>query len=138
MWDVIGMGPEMIQMAPVSHLLQSKKFCERLGFMFIDEVHLVDEWGCTFRKDFLQLTELCSHVKTDVTFLGMSATLHDDNLKRIQQLLGFVAGQFCDVKLGLNQTDLMYCPCFLSQSMEGHTFPNLAWVLPNIVHGLQS
>ena len=53
MWDVIGMGPEMIQTAPVSHLLQSKKFCERLGFMFIDEVHLVDEWGHTFRKDFL-------------------------------------------------------------------------------------
>ncbi len=79
MWDVIGMGPEMIQMAPVSHLLQSKKSCERLGFMFIDEVHLVDEWGCTFRKDFLQLTELHSHVKTDVTFLGMSATLHDNN-----------------------------------------------------------
>ena len=83
------------------------------------------------------MTEFRSHVKTDVTFLGMSATLHDDNLKRIQQLLGFVAGQFCDVKLGLNQTDLMYCPHFLSQSVEGHTFPNLAWVLPNIVHGPQ-
>src|SRR5260370_32059540 len=53
MCDVIGMGPEMIQMAPVAHLLQSKRFCERLGFMFIDEVHLIDEWGCTFRKDFL-------------------------------------------------------------------------------------
>ncbi len=53
MWDVIGMGPEMIQTAPVAHLLQSKRFCKRLGFMFIDEVHLIDEWGHTFRKDFL-------------------------------------------------------------------------------------
>ena len=53
MWDVIEMGPKMIQMAPVAHLLQSERFCERLGFMFIDEVHLIDEWGCTFRKEFL-------------------------------------------------------------------------------------
>ena len=53
MWDVVGMGPEMIQSAPVARLLQSKRFLQRLGSMFIDEVHLVDEWGHTFRKDFL-------------------------------------------------------------------------------------
>lgn len=79
MWDVVRMGPEMIQSAPVAWLLQSKRFLQRLGSMFIDEVHLVDEWGHTFRKDFLQLTELCSCVKSCVTFLGMSASLHDDN-----------------------------------------------------------
>ena len=78
-WDVIAMGPEMIQTAPVGHLLQSKKFHQRLGFVVIDEVHLVNNWGHTFRKDFLPLTELCSHVETHVTFLGMSASLHDNN-----------------------------------------------------------
>ena len=127
--DVIGMGPEMIQTTPVAHLLQSKKFCQRLGFMVIDEVHLVDKWGHTFRKDFLQLTELRSCVKTHVTFLGMSASLHDNNRQRVQQLLGFA------VKLTIDQTDLMYCPCFLTWSAEGPTFPNLAWTLPAVMHG---
>jgi len=47
------MGPKMIQTAPVAHLLQSTKFSQNLGFMFIDEVHLMDEWGHTFRKEFL-------------------------------------------------------------------------------------
>ena len=31
----------------------------------------------------------------------------------------------------------MYCPHFLSQSIEGPTFPDLAWMLPDIVHGPQ-
>src|SRR5260370_39468399 len=31
----------------------------------------------------------------------------------------------------------MYCPCFLSQSIEGPTFPDLAWTLPDVVHGPQ-
>jgi len=93
-WDVIGMGPEMLQTAPIAHLLQSKKFHQRLGFIFVDEVHLVDEWGHTFRKEFLQLTELCSHVETHVMFLGMSASLHDDNQRQVQQLLGFATSQF--------------------------------------------
>ena len=134
MWDVIGMGPEMIQTAPVAHLLQSKMFCQRLGFMFVNEVHLIDEWGRTFRKDFLRLTELHSRVQTHVTFLGMSASLHDDNRRKVQRLLGFAAGQFCDVKLALDRTDLMYCPCFLSQSIEGSSFPDLAWTLPDFVY----
>ena len=136
-WDVIGMGPEMMQMAPIAHLLQSKRFCKRLGFIFIDEVHLIDEWGRTFRKDFLRLAKLRSRVNTDVTFLSMSATLHDDNRRKIQRLLGFAAGQFHNVKLELDRTDLMYCPRFLSQSIEGPTFPDLAWTLPDIVHGPQ-
>jgi len=64
----------------------------------------------------------------------MSASLHDG---RVQQLLGFAAGQFWDVKLTIDQTDLMYCLCFLSQSVEGPTFPDLAWSLPDVVHGPQ-
>ena len=51
--------------------------------------------------------------------------------------MGFAAGQFWDVKLTIDQTDLMYCLCFLSQSVEGPTFPDLAWSLPDVVHGPQ-
>ena len=102
--------------------------------MFVDEVHLIDEWGHMFRKDFLQLTELRSRVQTHVTFLGMSASLHDNNRRKVQRLLGFAAGQFWDVKLALDRTDLMYCPRFLSQSIKGSSFPDLPWTLPDIVY----
>ena len=51
--------------------------------------------------------------------------------------MGFAAGQFWDIKLTIDQTDLMYCLCFLSQSVEGPTFPDLAWSLPDVVHGPQ-
>ena len=33
--------------------------------------------------------------------------------------------------------DLMYCPRFLSQSVEGPSFPDLAWTLPDIIYGPQ-
>src|SRR5258708_10543779 len=29
----------------------------------------------------------------------------------------------------------MYCPHFLSQSIEGPTFPNFAWTLPDVMYG---
>ncbi len=31
----------------------------------------------------------------------------------------------------------MYCPCFLSQSIEGPTFPDLTWTLPDVGYGPQ-
>ena len=31
----------------------------------------------------------------------------------------------------------MYCPHFLSQSIEGPTFPDLAWTLPDVGYGPQ-
>ena len=45
---MIGMGPEMILMPPVAKLLQDRHFVAKLGFVFIDEVHLVTQWGKNF------------------------------------------------------------------------------------------
>ena len=45
---MIGMGPEMILMPPIAKLLQDRHFVTKLGFVFIDEVHLVTQWGKNF------------------------------------------------------------------------------------------
>ncbi|KAF8335347.1 uncharacterized protein EI90DRAFT_2913029, partial [Cantharellus anzutake] len=76
-WDVIGMGPEMIQSRPMAALLCNAEFTRKLGFIFVDEVHLVLQWGSTFCKDYLKLGELRSRVQTRITFLAMSASLHE-------------------------------------------------------------
>ena len=47
-WDMIGMGPKMILMPPVAKLLWNWHFLAKLAFVFIDEVHLVTQWGENF------------------------------------------------------------------------------------------
>ena len=133
-WDVIGMGPEMLQSAPVARLFRNKHFVQKLGFVFIDEVHLVLQWGLSFRKDYLKLCELHACLLTQVTFLAMSASLHDDSHIKVQGMLGFKTNQFHDIKLPIDHPDLKYCPQFLLNSTQGTMFPDLAWVIPPFIN----
>jgi len=55
---MIGMGPEMVLAQPVTKLLQDHSFIKKLGFIFIDEVHLVTQWGSSFQPAYLRLGEL--------------------------------------------------------------------------------
>jgi hypothetical protein len=64
----------------------------------------------------------------------MSASLHDDSRTKVQGILGFKKNQFHDIKLPIDRPDLKYCPRFLLNSTEGTTFPDLAWVIPPIIH----
>ncbi len=128
------MGPEMVQSQPMAQLLHNMKFTQKLGFIFIDEVHILLQWGSTFQKDYLKLGELQSCVRTHITFLAMSTSLHNSSHTKVQGILGFKKGHFHDEKLPIDQTDLMYCLRFLSHSTEGMTFPNLTWVIPEIVN----
>ena len=60
-------------------------------------------------------------------FLGMSVSLHDDNQRKVQQFLGFVAGQF--VTSNLNLTEQTLCIAHVSS-------PNPLKVPPSLIlHG---
>ncbi len=133
-WDVITMGPEMLQSKAVGLLLDWEGFKKKVGLVYVDEAHLVYEWGAEFHKDFWKIGELCSQLPSSVTWLAMSATLQDLACVKVQHTLGFKENQFHDVKLPIDRTDLKYCPRFLSHSIEGLTFPDLAWVIPIIVN----
>src|SRR5258708_38424919 len=64
----------------------------------------------------------------------MSATLQDETRLQTQQDLRFKMGQFWDVKLPIDRTDLKYWPRFLTSSTGGTTFPDLAWTIPVIAN----
>src|SRR5260370_10230103 len=53
---------------------------------------------------------------------------------QVQWDLHFRMGQFWDVKLPIDHTDLKYWPHFLTSSTGGTTFPDLTWTIPMIMN----
>ena len=117
-WDVIAMGPEMLQSRVAGFLLGWESFKKKVGLVYVDEVHLVYKWGTEFCKDFQKIGKLHSQLPSSVTWLAMSVTLQDFVWTKVQDTLGFKQNQFHDVKLPIDRTDLKYCPCFLSHCKD--------------------
>jgi superfamily II DNA helicase RecQ len=53
--NVILTGPEQLKTSDFKKTLRNKKFYNRVCSKGFDEVYLLNAWGATFHKDFLQM-----------------------------------------------------------------------------------
>jgi superfamily II DNA helicase RecQ len=70
-------------------VLTDPSFQKKLALVAIDEVHVVSEWGKTFRRHYSQLELLRRFIGKDVPWLGCSATLDPVMLEEVQKFCGF-------------------------------------------------
>ncbi|XP_071108991.1 ATP-dependent DNA helicase Q1-like [Haliotis cracherodii] len=70
--------------------LRDTEFCSKeIKAVFIDECHIVEEWGKEFRKGYHSLKNLPA-VFTNAMFIGLSGTLTVLQLARLPSVLGMV------------------------------------------------
>jgi len=71
----------------------------------VDEVHLVDEWGCDFRKSFADIWTLRSFVPDHVTFVAFSASVElGRQTEQVLRSPGFHKGHYYFESLLIIQT----------------------------------
>jgi len=76
-------------------LLQDDHFQSQLVLVAIDELHVVEEWGETWRASYSMLLILRDLIRRDVPWFGASATLDPIMLENVKISVGFAS----DVKI---------------------------------------
>ena len=74
-YQVITLLPESLRSDEFKVLRQDSRFRARWGIIVVAEVHLVDEWGCDFRKFFADIWTLQSFAPDHITSAAFSASM---------------------------------------------------------------
>ncbi|OJD26691.1 hypothetical protein ACJ73_01922 [Blastomyces percursus] len=91
MYTHILLGAEVAVANHFAQVLKDPVFRRKLVLIAVDEAHVVEEWGKTFRTDYSRLAILRTRAATQgrVPFFATSATIDPDMLKDIKKTLGF-------------------------------------------------
>lgn len=88
-------------------ILHHEPFLNRLALVGIDELHVVQQWGESFRPNYSQLQVLRARVGPTVPWFGTSATLDPAMLQAVKVSAGFST----DVRVihtDIDRSDLFY------------------------------
>ena len=69
--------------------MQDQSFQKRLVLVAIDELHVIAEWGTSWRPAYSKLAVLRNRINSDVPWFGTSATLDLEMLTIVKELAGF-------------------------------------------------
>lgn len=58
-----------------ANVLDDSRFASRLSLLAIDEIHLIEEWGKSFRPLYAEIEKVRKRIPPSVPLLGVSATL---------------------------------------------------------------
>ncbi|KAJ7779877.1 hypothetical protein B0H16DRAFT_1300097 [Mycena metata] len=137
--NVILSGPEQLKSSEFEKALRDKNFYSRICGTGFDEVHLLNSWGASFRKDFQHMGFV--HARMDERhnpWLLTSATVRDgapfDNICR---LLG-LNKNFHLIRRSSFRPDIRILFRDLVSPISGDSFPELDFVLdenrPSIIY----
>ncbi|KAK6969273.1 ATP-dependent DNA helicase Q1 [Favolaschia claudopus] len=128
--NIILTGPEQLTRREFEKALQDKEFYGRVCGTGFDEVHLLNTWGASFRKDFQQMGFLKARMKDQHNhWILTSATVRDgppfDNICR---LLG-LNNNFHLIRRSSHRPDIQLLFRDLVSPISGDSFPELHWII---------
>ena len=72
-----------------TNILDNSLFAQRISLCAIDEIHLVEEWGKSFRPLYAEIEKIRTRIPHHVPLLGVSATLTKTKRLRVLDKAGF-------------------------------------------------
>lgn len=164
LWKELGAGvhelvimlPDQLMTPEFATTLKATEFLSALTFVDVDEAHLWDTWGRSFReKPYKALSNLRHRIPSRVTWTGLTATLIPGaSENRVMEGLGFVhqrkhgrrsgAMQQADRvdgsrtgvlvhRMPVDRPNLKITTRFLTHSLTGTDFPDLYWMISLLV-----
>ncbi|KAJ7767927.1 P-loop containing nucleoside triphosphate hydrolase protein [Mycena maculata] len=125
------LGPEQLISKGFRDLLAFQPFYDRVCALGVDEIHLLVLWGLGFCKPFLQIGFMRARFRTEIPLIGLTATLLADPKVQnaIFSLLGVNRGEFHLIRRSNARHDVQLLFRQLYSGIDGHSFPEIAWVL---------
>ncbi len=97
------------------NVLDRSSFTDRLCLLVIDEIHLVDQWGQSFRPLDAEIEKLRKRIPCHVPLLGVSATLTKSTRSRILDKAGFLPN-YKLTQTSLDRPEIMQMHRFMEHS----------------------
>lgn len=100
-------SPEIVLHKKFLPVLHNEQFRHRLALVGIDELHVAEQWGKSFRPGYSQLNILRARLGPSVPWFGTSATLDPAMLQAVKASAGFED----DVKIiitNIDRPDIFY------------------------------
>ncbi|KAJ7835629.1 hypothetical protein B0H13DRAFT_2369234 [Mycena leptocephala] len=107
------MSPQMLQGRRIGKLLNDPEFKVLVGWMLIDEAHVLDEDSGTFREPYRSIL----HMRPRVPATPAAA-------------LGFRTGQYVNARYTIDRPNIKYIPRFFQHPTSGFEFMDFSFVVP--------
>ena len=133
-WQVICVDPEHLRDKEWREITESPTFRTNVLFACVDEVHLINEWGISFRLAFGAIgTFLRGRFPSSISVVGLSATLEPGlPMVSVCKSLGFFEGNFKLIRGSNERPNTQFTIQFLTHGLNGDKFPDL---LPYLAGG---
>ena len=133
-WQVVCVDPEHLRDKEWREITESPMFRSNVLFACVDEVHLINTWGLSFRPAFTLIgTFLRGRFPSSISVVGLSATL-EPGLPTVSvcKTLGFFEGRFKLIRRSNERPNTQFSIEFQGHGMNGDKFPQL---LPYLASG---
>ncbi|PPR04699.1 hypothetical protein CVT26_015024 [Gymnopilus dilepis] len=139
-WQVICVDPEHLHDKEWREITEGPVFRANILFTCVDEVHLINEWGLSFRPSFSVIGAfLRGRFPSSMSVVGLSATLEPGApTVSVCRSLGFFEGRFILIRRSNERPNTQFSIQYLPRGLSGDKFdfllPYLADLRKTIIH----
>ncbi|EIW55146.1 uncharacterized protein TRAVEDRAFT_22912 [Trametes versicolor FP-101664 SS1] len=128
--NVILLAPEQLRKKGYAGLMANDAFQTRIVAMAVDEVHLMDAWGESFRPAFKQIGHARARVTGKAILIALTATLRAGApMRSVCTFLGLLNGGYHFIRRSNMRHDITIQFRTVQSGARSMTFPELNWVL---------
>lgn len=112
-----------------ANVLDDPRFASRLSLLPVDEIHLIEEWGKSFRPLYAEIEKVRKRIPPHVPLLGVSATLTKAARLQVLTKAGF-RDEYNLMQTFLDRPEIQQIHCFMAHPKS--SLLDLQFVLPKI------
>ena len=122
------LSPEQLISKRLERLINDSSFRRRVCLLAVDEVHLLDSWGSSFRKAYQQIQYVCARFESSLVVIAMTATLlPGDQTDRVCSFIGLRG--YHTVQRSNRRPEIQLIFRVLSHGIESWEFSDLRWII---------
>ena len=122
------LSPEQLISKRLEWLVNNSVFRRRVCLLAVDEVHLLDSWGTSFRKSYQQIQYIRARFDSKLVEIAMTATLlPDDQTDRVCEFVGL--REYHTVRRSNRRPEIQLLFRVLSHGIENREFSDLRWII---------
>lgn len=125
------LSPEQLISKRLEKLINDSSFRRRVCLLAVDEVHLLDSWGSSFRKAYQQIQYVRARFESSPVAIAMTATLlPGDQTDRVCNFIGLRG--YHTVQRSNRRPEIQLIFRVLSHGIESWEFSDLRWIIDDM------
>ena len=129
---VLLLSPEQLISKQLERLVNDSEFRKRVCLLAVDEAHLLDTWGNSFRKAYLQIEFMRARFESAMVMIAMTATLlPGEQTERVRKFIG-LRDNHHTVQRSNRRPEIQLLFRTLSHGIESWEFSDLRWIIDDM------